>query len=235
MRSWSRSPLADRLPALALGAGLVVAVLLSYGTIRVVRRRDAAMAVLVAFVAAYWLFILVSGRISFVEHMRYRMAAPALVPLAVLATYAGRELLKRTRGRHRAGYRLAGVVVAGLAVLAGPVAFAQSAAYAWTVGGHGHGYADRAVTSSPLAAAVGALPTTVHVVSNDPLEVYWAAGRVVDRFMPPPAEAPAAGTYLALFDDDISGTTRQLLDLDALGLPVDEVATYADGRLYVVR
>ncbi len=227
-------PVADRLPAVTFATGLVVAALLAYGTVRVVRRRDAAMALVIAFVAMYWLFIGASGRIAFVEFMRYRIAAPALVPIAILAVYAGRDLLARTRTTRPMLHGLVRAVLAVLAVLSGPVALAQSAAYAATVGAHGHGYADVAVTRSPLAAAVAGLPRDAVIVSNDPLAVYWATGRVVSRYGRPPAPAPAAGTYVADFDSDIAGTTRAPIDPPADGAAVTVVAELPDGRLYLV-
>lgn len=224
-------PVADRFPAVTFAAGLVVAVLLAYGTARAVRLRDAAMAVLLAFVAVYWVFVLVSGRISFVEYMRYRLAAPTLVPLAVLATYAAREALRHLPPAAR---RAAVVALVGLVVLAGPIALAQSTAYAWSVGAHGHGYADRAVTGSPLAAAIQALPSNAHIVSNDPLATYWVTGRVVDRWEPSGA-VPPVGTYIAIFDGEIAGTTRQTIAADVPGLDRVELTAYPDGRLYLVR
>ncbi len=227
------APVADRWPALAVAVGLVVAVLLAYGTVVAVRDRDAAMAVLLLFVATYWLTVLLAGRVSFVEFMRYRMAAPALVPLAILATYSARHALRRTEYGPTCFRRGLLAAVAMLAVLAGPVALAQSAGYAWTVGRHGHGYADAAVIDSAVSRAVVALPSSAVVVSNDPAAVYWATGRVVGPYRT--GEVPLEpGTFIAAFDHAVPGVTRSPIDPAADGVPVDVVLTAPDGRLLVV-
>lgn len=213
----------------AVAAGLAVAALLAYGTYRAVSARDAAMAVVLAFVACYWLALLVIGLLTSIEFMRYRLAAPAFVPLLVIAVYGGRDLWARARGRQRT-LVAAGVALTLLLML--PVALAQSAAYAWVAAGHG--YSSPAALGSPLAAAAARLPQGARLASNDPSHLYWATGRGSVSYLQALRD-PASVDYLVVFRSEIPGTSR-LTGADPVldGLPVSVVAELEDGTIYAV-
>ena len=236
---------AGQIPALA--AGLVVLVLLGLGVVRVVRYRPPELVVLTLFTALYWLSLWYGQISTQIDPVNERLLAPALVPMLIIVGYGLAPLFDD----HRLPQAVR-VVAATLAVLVALSWLAIGVRYATATADVGRGFNNQATRTSPLAAAVVALPADAGLAASNPALAYWTTQREPVAAIPfrghysVPAQTQqtldelevlvdqGSVDYLAYFDNT-TGVPLSPVELASAGIATDLVATYPDGRLYRVR
>jgi hypothetical protein len=239
----------------ALVPGVIVALLLVFGAARAMWMRRQEMLLLISYTLLYWAFVVVSSLTTMVDPVNERLAAPAFVPMVVIAVYGVSGIRRGAEFLSPRWHKLVTNALAASLVLVLAVSSLKSVDYVWHSARDGVGINSSAVSDSPLSRAVAALPRTVGVASDDPYLLYWQSRhspvvpipeRVVGQYgdyPTPPAlnreraaqlvSSVASGkvTYLALFNDDESAARS----VSEAGLGLRLVRRFSDGELYALR
>jgi hypothetical protein len=232
--------------------GLLVAAAAVLGGVVLFRRRPATVVPLVAFVASYLALLLASALFSEIDPIAERFMSPVFGPTTILVVVAVEAVWLFTTASSTAGLvRRHGPRAARAAtVAAGVVLFGSNGlgilGFAAESSRSGVGFNAIDVRSSELASAVGHLPGTAGVASNDPITLYWVTGRypVIGRGQSLGAADPAPSIRASVASGEswyyaqFSGLrTDQGLSIEALresGLRLQEVARLQDGVLYAL-
>lgn len=223
--------------ALTALAGALVLVLLAAAAWLAVIRRDRLVGLIAVFVALYWLAIVYGQTAARLDSMTERLAAPALVPMLVLAAVAIRALIGGMASQLGESGLLpparADRLVAGVFAVAGVLVLALSVTHALRFVGDaresGLGLASDAAEAAPVALAARAVPIGEGIATNDPWAAWWARQGGIALGLPvSPAEWPQARVdadlqrLMAAIDADrvsvliLDPAGQASLDLDAL-------------------
>jgi hypothetical protein len=236
---------------IAVVLGLLLGAVAAAGAVLVLLKRRSdprIMLLLLMFIGGYVTLLVMSLLSTAVDPVNARYLSPMVAPLAILGVVGGVSLagsFSDRRGlpnRTKRARVLRGALV-GLAAIFLAVNVVADIRQAVISARLGVGYNRADVLSSPLAAAVTALPREATVTSNDPIAVYWVSGRSpvsgrwvllrhggLDRLR----SELAAGTsvYYAWFLDQRTAQGVAPEELERAGLTLSELARYADGTLF---
>ena len=176
--------------ALSIVVGLLVAAVVVTAVVIVFRDRATGGIVPLVLVTAGSFGAAFVSRVGASIGLSARVLSPVYVPVVVLALWLF-EYVRVRAGGQTARFLLNGV--AGLAIVGLAAFVVWSAALAWSHGRHGQGYASPSFASSELIGAVGRLPSTARVYSNDPLAVAYVAGRLPVGLALTPGQQNAIG------------------------------------------
>jgi 4-amino-4-deoxy-L-arabinose transferase-like glycosyltransferase len=245
-------------PPLSLVAGAVVVGLVAVGAIALGReglQERRALAPILLFVLGYFVLLVFSEMTTNLNAINDRYLSPLFGPIALFAVagvrglWRGARLVPWSRAGERAGrvgprltaWSFVAVVAGiGIAFLVGNARGGIRAAV--RDASDGVGYNAAVIRSSQLAPAAASL--SEHLVSNDPVLLYWASGRgpITSRAallrtgnlasVLRGRVTDGAVTHYAYFYNTPTMQGVSKADLRQAGVILTEVARYQDGVLY---
>ena len=218
--------------------GVVLVLLVAGGWLTLVKKNPAAI-VTAAFVAMYWVAILVSQVGTRLDVATERFGAPVLAPAVVLVLVAIRELLATMSQQVAQGINrnpsevrhwlsaVAGAALIGIVALSvlHTVRFVSEARTS------GIELASQGSMDRTVAQVSQGLPPDIVIASNDPWQVWWARGSGVVLDYPPsgdewPGERIEADIDRLRAAVEGSGSVTVILDEGSrASLPIDDLVS----------
>ncbi len=230
----------------AIGVAIILAMVLA--TVRAKSQHDNATLLLALFVLLYWI-ALVYGQISTrLDHISFRLVAPALASMVLLVFSAFR--LPHARHHHGSPNTRVAILTLEGALLAlagwiiiGGVIFTNSVASNYSE--MGIGYNRQSFLNSPLASVIAKLPPTAGVAAYDAEGLYWPSKHVPIVMLPIEnyyCSSQCVADQQSEFLQDVAngsvtyyayqGAGMTPKQIEQLGVHLSVDVTVADGTLY---